>query len=87
MSRLRQCHRQVRRHRRFTYSALTAVNSYYMLCMYWRFEIGNWRLDILLDELGVDMRDDIRVDIGAQRHFRSLDYGFKEGIIILREDK
>ena len=42
---------------------------------------------MLSNELRVDMRTDIRIDIGAQRRFRSFDHGFEEGIVIFLEDK
>ena len=35
----------------------------------------------------MDMRRDIRIDIGLQRHFRSFDDGFEEWIVVFGEDK
>ena len=59
------------------------MNSYYVLCTYWRLEIGDWRFDVLFNELGVNMSRNIRIDIGLKRRLGSFHYRFKEGVVVL----
>ena len=78
---------QVGRHGRFAYPALAAMDSDDILCMYWRLGVGRWRLDILLDELGMNLCGDVGVDVSLQCYFRSPDDGLHERIVVLGENQ
>lgn len=78
---------QIGRHGGLTDAALATMDSYYMLCMYWRLVVCRWRLDILLDKLGMDLGGDVGVDVGLERHFGSADDGLHERVVVLGKNQ